>query len=140
MKGIKFALKLDTFIQGVVLLFLIGALIAYAINQEYAGLAWKAFFALGGVQILSAIGMGISLHDPKRGDHLGYSFAYFFGFILLVPILGGFVSITHLHTTALFLGGIYMFGIPAFLAVRYFNMTVQDMIKVNTVRRSFWDL
>ena len=140
MKAIKIALKLDTFIQGVVILATIIALAALAINKEYSGFAWTAFFTLGGVQVLSAIGMGLVLYDSKRGEHLAYSLGYFLGFIFLLPILSGFIFITNLYNTALVLGGMYMFGIPAFLAIRYFNMTVRDMIKVNKVRRSFWDL
>jgi 4-hydroxybenzoate polyprenyltransferase len=140
MKAIKIALKLDTFIQGVVILATIVALVALAFNKEYSGYAWKAFFTLGGVQILSAIGMGLALYDSKRGEHIAYSLGYFLGFVLLLPILSGFAAITNLNTTTIVLGGMYMFGIPAFLAIKYFNMTVRDMIRVNTVRRSFWDL
>lgn len=139
MKGIRFALKLDTFIQGVVMLFVIAGLIACIINIDHFGLAWKSFLALGSVQVLSAIGMGLARHDVKRGAHLWYSLAYFIGFIILTPILAGLGELIN-YTPTLILGGLYVFGIPAFLAIRYFKMTVRDMIAVNTVRRSFWDL
>lgn len=140
MNSIKLALRLDTFLQVSTILFILGALIACAINNVYIGLAWKAFFAVGAIQTLSAIGMGIALHDSRRSRHLGFTLAYFIGLLLILVILRPFASSEYAGTISTAIGSSYIFGIPAILAIRYFSMTVRDMIRVNKMRRSFWDL
>ena len=141
MEALKIALKLDTIIQGIVIIFGIGSLIAFAIDGKNGWIALTAFFLLGGVQVLSAIIMGIALKDKRRSDHILQSLFYFLAYIPVFVFLSAISELIYIsEIIAIVLCASYIIGIPIYFAVRYFRMTIRDMIKVNTLHRSFWDI
>lgn len=141
MKALKIALKVDTFIQGIAILIGIGSLIGFAIDKDNGWIALSAFCLLGALQVLSAIIMGIALKDKRRFTHILQSVLYFGAYIIVLPIIGFATEIFNLpEGIFLILCALYIIGIPIFFAIRYFSMSMRDMIKVNSYHRSFWDL
>lgn len=141
MNVLKIALKVDTFIQAAVILFGLGSVCAFAIDKDHGWIAFTAFISLGVVQVLSAISLSIACKNSKRGLHLAYAVAYFVGLLFVLPLLGMISSLLNISETNPFAFCIlYIFGVPIYLAIRYFRITVGDMIKVNTLHRSFWDI
>jgi len=139
--ALKIGLKLDTFIQGVIIMCGVIALGLFAYDDRNGWMALTAFCGLGIAQVLSAIILSIGLKDKKRGLHLLHIIFYWLGYmVILVPI--GFVLnlVSAPDFVGLFCALFYIFGVPILLAMRYFRFTIGDMTKVNTLHRSFWDL
>lgn len=141
MKVLKIALKVDTFVQGLAILFGLGSVCAFAIDKNDGWIALTAFVLLGVVQILSAIILSLTLKDRKRGIHIAHSVAYFVCYIIVLPLIGLIGELLQLNQIFAFaLCALYIIGVPIYLAIRYFKITVGDMVKVNTLHRSFWDI
>ena len=141
MTALKIGLKLDTFIQGVIILSGAVALGMFAYDSDHGWLALTAFCGLGIAQVLSAIILSIGVRDKKRPLHLLHVLLYWLGYmVVLIP--GSFV-LSYLNAPeeiSVSFAIAYIIGVPIFLAIRYFKFTIGDMTKVNTLHRSFWDL
>lgn len=141
MNALKIGFKVDTFLQGIVILFGLGSLVAFAIDKDNGWIALCALFFLGGVQVLSAFIMGIALKDKRRAKHILQSLLYLGCYIIVLPIISILLEKFDLSIyLAAGLCAIYILGVPIYLAIRYFIMSMRDMIKVNSYHRSFWDL
>ena len=139
--ALKIGLKLDTFIQGVIIMCGVIALGLFAYDDRNGWMALTAFCGLGIAQVLSAIILSIGLKDKKRGLHLLHIIFYWLGYVvLLIPVVYLLNMLNASENIFIIWAGGYIIGVPLFLAFRYFKLTLGDMTKVNTLHRSFWDL
>ena len=128
-KAIKIGLKVDAFLQGVLLLGIIGFGITSLIYSGFVylyGLMLLAF--LGFWQVFSALVFGFALRDVAlRGLYLLGVLGFFTtNFILtvsdiLLPMKGFAYVVLALSTLSV-----------ASLTIRYFSITIQDMVRHNT--------
>jgi len=145
MTALKIGLKVDTFLQGISIMIIAACLVAFALNHEYGWMPLTALSLLGIIQILSAIILNIATKDKKRGKHLLHIIYYWLGYICILPLLIGIARCCGMlfnMELEFTLGSalLYIFGVPVFLAIRYFKFTITDMVKVNSLHRSFWDI
>jgi len=142
---LKYLLKVDTFLQGVLILFGLGLLFASLFNASSLTYAFFCFLGLGLTQVLSGLFYAMFYKNEKRQLFLSYIFAFILSSPLVILLMVGIVS--SIYTIIDIPIGIfylliliYGIGIPLFFAFRYFKMTIRDMTKVNTLHRSFWDI
>ena len=140
MKVLKVALKIDSIIQGLLLLgFIVNAingLISFKFENFNIGHLYLMFL-LGVWQVSSGIILTASTQDPKRIKYLGLVVLYF----LLAFLISSVINLLPLtKSISNIVIGIYCYCIPLIIGTYYFSITYKNMIRSHYFRRSFWDI
>ena len=143
MKVLKVALKIDSIIQGLLLLaFIVNAingLITFKFEYFNIGQLYLMFF-LGVWQVTSAVVLFISTRDHKRKSYLRLVLSYFFVWALILVPSGDLTFLPFGEYIGMNLIYIYFYCVPLVIGTYYFSITYKNMIRSHYFRRSFWDI
>lgn len=148
MKVLKVALKIDSFVQGLLLL-------GFLINAINGLIQYKSFyFIVGHLYLLSILGvwqvssgliLALKVKDENRAKYLLLVLYYFLFWVVIyaismmfdyLPFLTGQVR----ETLGQALICIYGFCVPVLIGTYYFSITYKNMIRSHYFKRSFWDI
>jgi len=123
-KNYKMTFKMDTYIQGTLILMILGCGLASLFGiVNYMILGMVLLFPLGVWQVSSGLLFSILLKDKRRLTYL-FSVIGFFA-SLWVPNLFGIKVLGAI-------GPYFAFSLMAILAFYYFSLTMKDMVATNT--------
>lgn len=136
-KAIRRGLKIDTFLQGTALIGMAGSAIAALLFNHFIFALTLCFIAfLGILQVSSALVFGWALRDTnticsikwckRRGMYL-LGVLGFFGSYFSLAIIEVYIKANGLLSIVQALLGISILA----LAIRYFSITIQDMVRCN---------
>lgn len=143
MKVLKVALKIDSFVQGLLLLgFLanaINGLIQFKFESFNIGHLYLMFL-LGVWQVSSGIILAISLKDENRAKYLLLVLSYFLFWVVIYAISMMFDYLPFGEILSQGLICTYAYCLPFLIGTFYFSITYKNMIRSHYFKRSFWDI